>query len=140
MITDPATLRTLAEAARPETKGRWCYRRSIFPNDPGNYAYVEWGERDAGYGTACLTRTMARYITAASPDRILALLDERDAEEARIAALAEALRTIGEQCRDAFASDGIARAEKVWPLGPKAVLDAWDTSRAALAREEATRG
>lgn len=49
-------LRQAAEAATPETKGHWRYRRSIFDKrDRINYAYVEWGKPDAGYGTGTLT-------------------------------------------------------------------------------------
>lgn len=68
-------LRRLAEAATPETVGRWRFRRSIFPNDPVNYAYVEWGPKDQGYGTGTLSEPMARYIAALSPSTVLPLLD-----------------------------------------------------------------
>jgi len=77
-----AELRALAEKAKPETKGRWRYRVGAREVDP-TLAYVEWGEPDEGYGTALLTKTMARYIAAASPDVILALLDRLDELEAR---------------------------------------------------------
>jgi tRNA/tmRNA/rRNA uracil-C5-methylase (TrmA/RlmC/RlmD family) len=82
VTVDLAALAKLAAEATPETAGRWRYRRSIFPQvDRINYGYVEWGKRDEGYGTGTLTREMARFIAAASPDVVAALV--RVAEAAR---------------------------------------------------------
>ena len=68
-------LRALAENARPETKGRWRYRRCDFGHRPhSNYSYVEWGEPDRGMGTAALSIPMARYIAAVDPQTVLRLL------------------------------------------------------------------
>ena len=92
MTSPDAELR--ARAVRPETKGRWRYRRSIFDaKDKINYAYVEWGEPDFGYGTGTLSQAMGRYIAAASPDRVLALLDRAAALAARVGELEAALRS-----------------------------------------------
>lgn len=44
----------------------------------------------------------------------------------------DALRDAQEQLTAAFASDGIAVAEKVWPLGPQAVFAAMEAIREAL--------
>ena len=69
-------LRAIAEAATPETAGRWRYRRCDFGHGPDpDYSYVEWGAKDGGLGTAALSVPMARYIAAWSPDRTLAALD-----------------------------------------------------------------
>jgi hypothetical protein len=73
MTVDLAALAKLASEATPETAGRWRYRRSIFPDDAVNYAYVEWG-KEGIYGTGTLSQPMARFIAAASPDVVAALV------------------------------------------------------------------
>lgn len=83
-------LRELAEKARPETKGRWRYRRCDFGHGPDpSHSYVEWGEPEGGLGTAALSVPMARYIAACSPDVVLRLLD-----------FVEAARTVSDQALD----------------------------------------
>ncbi len=75
-MTEPMTddLRRLAEAARVET-----------------YAPA-WDRFDWDYPPSKLAASIAAFLRAASPDRILALLATLDAERARSTALAEALR------------------------------------------------
>ena len=81
MTTDDATLRKLAEAA-PKN---WRLRKS---RHGPRYAWVSWGRPEEGLGTADLDVPAARYIAAADPQTILALLDRRPSVE-EIAALPE---------------------------------------------------
>ncbi len=92
--TSPPTLRHLAEAATP---GPWIQGKV----DPKHVLDVAGGYIVA---TACSTPSMdgrslfdrtkdqAAYIAAASPDVVLALLDERDAHAQQIATLLEPLK------------------------------------------------
>lgn len=74
-MIDLDKLDALAEKAAPETKGRWRYRRCDFGQGPDpDYSYVEWGERDAGYGTAALSPKMARYLAALDPSTVRELI------------------------------------------------------------------
>ena len=113
------TLRALAEAA---TSGPWTYLIDDYElgtmfvtNDPRNE------QRPVAQG---IWRTDAAYIAAASPDRILALLAERDA----LLAVAEAARHAG----------ATWDADQSGPWRPWEVyVDDFDALRSALTRLDA---
>jgi len=65
-------------------------------------------------------------------DAIYRRLEALTHAEQRTRDLEAALRDIVERCGKAFAADGIAYAEKVWPAGPVAVYHAWADGRDVL--------
>ena len=112
-MTDTTDLRALAEAATP---GPW-HVHGQPGRDYGPGGRLWWLESDAENDIGDVEHTNdAAYIAAASPDRILALLDERDA------LLAEVDRLSG-----------------YWERTPEAIADSIKMAYANSARDERAR-
>ena len=62
----------LREKAQAAPRKNWRLRKSL--HGP-KYAWVSWGDEAEGLGTADLDVPAARYIAAASPDVVTALID-----------------------------------------------------------------
>jgi hypothetical protein len=144
-------LRQLAEAATP---GPWMhYRDRLRPQFStrinevqagGERAVIAWSGFDDSSRPEKQHAANAAYITACSPDRILALLDTRDAvrealnraeqrELEALAALAAAesrCRALEEALRDTIRQVG-TRYDDQWATGPVYLADL-DAARALL--------
>jgi hypothetical protein len=88
----------LREKAQAAPRKNWRLRKSF--HGP-KYAWVSWGDEAEGLGTADLDVPAARYIAAASPDVVTALIDRCQRAETALREIEEYDPSIREVAREA---------------------------------------
>jgi hypothetical protein len=103
-VTDHLGLDKLREKAQAAPRKNWRLRKSF--HGP-KYAWVSWGDEAEGLGTADLDVPAARYIAAADPTTVLALIDRLQRVET---ALRQLINDHLDTCDDTCEAAEIARA------------------------------
>jgi len=96
----------LREKAQAAPRKNWRLRKSF--HGP-KYAWVSWGDEAEGLGTADLDVPAARYIAAADPTTILALIDRLQRVETALQDICSEGCTIGGEagdCREEWPVEG----------------------------------